>query len=55
MSREKDVEELLYISHQEGIHTEVMNLARELQTTQEYKYKRAEAYSQAYKTISSRV
>ena len=55
MSREKDVEELLYISHQEGIHTEVMTLARELLNTQEYKYKRVEAYSQAYKTISSRV
>jgi len=55
MSREKDIEELLFIAHQEGIHSEVMNLARELQDTVEYKYNRAEAYSHAYKTISSRV
>lgn len=55
MSREKDIEELLFIAHREGIHTEVMHLARELIDTQEYKYNRVDAYSKAYKTISSRV
>ena len=54
MSREKDIEELLYVAHKEGIHSEVMNLARELQDTKEYKYNRVEAYTIAYKTISSK-
>lgn len=54
MSREKDIEELLYVAHTEGIHSEVMTLARELQSTKEYKYNRLEAYTMAYKTISSK-
>jgi|TARA_B110000967_G_scaffold156705_1_gene161756 hypothetical protein len=54
MSVENEIEELLYKAHKEGINSDVMDLARELQATPEYKYKRVEAYIKAYKDISSK-
>ena len=48
MSVEKDIEELLYKAHSEGIYREVMDLASKYTKLPEYKYKKEDAYINAY-------
>lgn len=54
MSVEKDIEELLYKAHSEGIYREVMDLASNYTKLPEYKYKKEDAYINAYKDTTSK-
>jgi hypothetical protein len=54
MSTEKYIEELLHKAHSEGIYREVMGLASKYTKLPEYKYKKDDAYINAYKDITSK-
>ena len=51
MTEEKYIEEILYKSHSKGIYKEVMNRASDIMGSEDFKERRIDAYTQAYREI----
>lgn len=53
MTEEKMIEEILYSSHSVGKMREVMDRAHDIMGSEEFKERRVDAYTQAYREVVS--
>ena len=53
MTEEKMIEEILYESHSVGMRREVMDRAHDIMGSEDYKGRRVDAYTKAYREIVS--
>tara|TARA_A200000159_G_C7277407_1_gene319974 strand:- start:769 stop:942 length:174 start_codon:yes stop_codon:yes gene_type:complete len=53
MTEEKMIEEILHYSHSVGKMREVMDRAHDIMGSEEFKERRVDAYTQAYKEVVS--
>ena len=51
MTEEKMIEEILYESHSVGMRSEVMERAHDIMGSDDFKDRRIDAYTQAYREI----